>query len=118
MRTYFFPLLILFLFFASSIFLTVRQEVLFSEADQALVSIGYLEPANATNKSFYISHQAAVPRSVSLEYRFPNQEAITEAITLEPKEKRVLTAPESSTAITVRYQDTSDQEQVLTLYKK
>lgn len=118
MRTYFFPILILFLFFLSSVILTIRQDMLFSDADQAIVSLGYVEPGNASDKNFYISHQAAAKRTLTLEYRFPNQEVTTETITLEPKEKRVLTAPETSSAITVRYQDTDNQEQVLNLYKK
>jgi hypothetical protein len=115
MRTYFLPLFILFLFFGASLFLTLRQELLFASGNESLVTVGYVDPKVTTE--FFISHRATTPRTVTIEYRTPNEELKTETVTLAPQERKIFSPPAPSTTITVRYQ-AATEEQTLTLYKK
>lgn len=118
MRPYFFPLLILILFLASSVFLTLREEALLQEADQHLVVIGYQEPRAENDSRFFIRHEAELPRTVAIEYHYENGEPVNDTVTLAPKETRVFTPAVPPLSITVRYQTEANQEQSLTLYKK
>jgi hypothetical protein len=120
MRNSFIPLFILLLFFGATVFLNIRQEMILHEADQSLVSIGYVEPTNSSDTRFFVRQAGEQERAVELRYHYQGQDVKSETITLVPKEERVITPPSDPTlqSITVRYTDTNNQETVLTLYKK
>lgn len=117
MRTYSLPLIILLLFFSASLLLTLRHEALLHEGDQAFVSVGYTNAHAADDGEFFILQTSDTARTLTIEYRYPT-ETKTETLTLSPQERRIISPDPVPITITVRYHDTANQEQVLTLYKK
>lgn len=118
MRSFFLPLLILALFFASALFLTLRQEFLITEGKRDLVILAYVDPRNPDDASFSLRHDSDTPRTLTLEYRYANGKTKTEGLTLAPHQQQLFSPSEMPTAITVRYQDSNHQEQTITISKK
>ncbi len=118
LRTHSLLITILLLFVLSAVFLTIRHESLLKEADQTFVSLSYLHPEDPKDQSFVISHRAENSRTLEVSYHYQNQEVQKNTIPLAPHEEKVFTPESAPLSITVRYQDSENQEQLLTLYKK
>lgn len=120
MRTYFIPIMLLTLFAVAAFYLTLRQEILLGNADQDLVTASYLDPNSTDDASFVVSHKADTSRVLTIDYRYAGGQTKSETVTLNSQEKRIF-SPDGlplPISITIRYTDSANQEQTLTLYKK
>lgn len=111
-------IVIISLFFVSTVFLTLKHDALLYEADQAFVSLSYLHPEDPRDATFVISHTAENVRTGALDYHYSDQKIQSETITLAPHEQKKFSPSPAPLSITFRYQDQQNQEHALTLYKK